>query len=112
MHCIASHCIALHYSTDSNPASKALVTTRRGTGGLPFARTDLDKRGLLGAEVYLPVLDVEVVILEDLLPFLGRTAQAAPLEVVLGMDRLVRVPLHAVVDVTCVDRIPREREQL
>lgn len=44
----------------------------------------------------LPVLDIEVVVLEHLFPLLRGAAQAGTLKVVLRVDLLVRVPFHAV----------------
>lgn len=55
----------------------------------------LDERRLLRVEVYLAVLDVEVVVLEHLLALLGRAPEAGALEIVLGVYLLLRVALDA-----------------
>lgn len=57
--------------------------------------SDLDESRLLRGEVDLSVLDVEIVVLEDFLPFLCRATQAGPFEIVLGVDLLVSVSLDA-----------------
>ena len=56
----------------------------------------LKERRPLRAEVNLPVLD-EVVVFENLLPFLRRPSQAGALEVKLGVYLLLRVPFHTVI---------------